>query len=412
VDAWRLSTELTPAEVQARMIEARRQGRPAWLWPEISVDAWRAALAAIARIAGDALCGRPGTVRAAGDAAAFGLACYTSGMGPLLGWWQAQRLVRATPEIAQLLDLHLHHNVMRNRRLNTIAGALVERLHTAGLPVVLLKVAHTARRYFPAIGTRPMADVDLLVDARDAMAAGIVLADAGLMPGKRGRRETSWAVPGQRPEPMILNFVHEGDPWSIDLHHSLDHLVSAGAPLIRFDQAAPMATATRLPNCLAMGLNQPLLLLHLAAHAGGGLHNLTLLRLTELHLVIRRDAAAQRLSWKAVIDTGRRIGALGYAYPAFRLCEELVPGTVPAPVLDACAAAAPPRVRRIVRGLTPATAQRVDRSSIAEHFMWAAGWTGLVRQIAADLVPARPGRGAWPIYQRRAWQLVRGRLSA
>jgi hypothetical protein len=80
-------------------------------------------------------------------------------------------------------------------------------------------------------------------------------------------------------------------------------------------------------------------------------------------------------------------------------------------VLGRCAAAAPARVARFVGTLTPATAQRVDRSSLAEHFMWTAGWRGTMRQLAADLAPAtRSWRATWSIYERRAWQMLRGRV--
>jgi len=404
--AWQPPVSLSPAEVRARFTRAKRQGNPVWLWPDIAVEDWRRALATIAQTARDVLSGRPAGSLSAADADAFGLACYTSGMGPLLGWWQARGLVRAAPDIGRVIDLHWRHNMDRNAHLAAIAADVAERLRGAGIAVALLKGAHTAAAYFPAPGTRPMADIDLLVGPRDLTGADAVLAAAGYVPGRRGERETNWRRAGTPAAPRTLTFLHRDDPWSIDLHHSLDQAVAAGAPPVRFDGARPLDG--RGPS--AAPLDQPLLLLHLAVHAGGGLHNLTLLRLVELHFVIRRDGADGGLSWPAFVRTGRAIGALGYAYPALRLCEDLVPGTVPAWVLERCAAAAPARVVRIVARLAPATAQRVERSSIAEHFMWSAGWPGLCRQLAADLVPARSWRAAWSIYERRAWQMLRGRV--
>lgn len=387
---------------------------PAWLWPEIAIEAWRNALVLVAEITRHALAGRPAPRAAAGDPAAFGLACYTSGMGPLLAWWHDQGLLGASPDIASLLDLHWRHNRARHRRLTAVSTDIVQRLEAARIPVVVLKGLHTATAYFPADGTRPMADIDLLVAETDAAAAADVISAAGLAPGARGRRETHWLPLSGHAQLRTLLFVHEDDPWSIDLHHSLDQFVAAGARLARFDAAAPLRHAARLPGLpAAMGLDQPLLLLHLAAHAGGGLHNLTLLRLAELYLVIRQDEAAGRLSWQELVETGTAIDALGYAYPALKLCEALMPGTVPHEVLDRCAAAAPARVVRIVERLTPATAQRVERSSIAEHFMWTTGWVGTMRQLATDLAPAtRSWRAALSIYERRTWQVLRGRVGA
>ena len=158
-------------------------------------------------------------------------------------------------------------------------------------------------------------------------------------------------------------------------------------------------------------IEQPLLLLHLAAHAGAGWQNLTLLRQVELILVVREDLAAGRLSWDAFLDLGARTGALGYAYPALTLADRLAPGTVPPSVLGACAAAAPAAVRGALARLTPASAQRIDRSSLSEHFMWASGWRGRLRQLAADLIPAEGWPSILGIYEERAWRLIRGRVS-
>jgi hypothetical protein len=159
-------------------------------------------------------------------------------------------------------------------------------------------------------------------------------------------------------------------------------------------------------------LEQPLLLVHLAAHAGAGWQNLTLLRLVELVLVIRQDMEAGKLEWDAFLEVGGRTGALGYAYPALRLAEQLAPGLVPHDVLQACGEKVPSAVREALDRLTPATAQRIDRNSVGEHFMWAQGWQERLRQLASDI--QLRGR-SWPelrrIYEERAWRLIRGRVS-
>src|SRR5262249_47417546 len=121
--------------------------------------------------------------------------------------------------------------------------------------------------------------------------------------------------------------------------------------------------------------------------AGAGWQNLTLLRQVELVLVIRHDQAVGRLSWEAFLDVGARTGALGYAYPALRLANKLAPGTVPGVVLERCGSHAPRAVRRVLERLTPATAQRIDRASVGEHFMWAEGWRARLRLLGSDILP-------------------------
>jgi hypothetical protein len=401
--------EISAAEVQRRMLWARRQGRPAWLWPDVPIEAWRAALAGIeaaivAILAGD------GDARLEGDAPAVGLAGYTSGMGPLLGRWVEEGRLRTNGSVAAVLRGHLAHNRLRETRMAAAGVELVEQLAARGVETIVLKGAHTGHAYFPEPGARPASDVDLLVAARDAPSAEAAMAACGLSLKGRGRWESTWCDPDGGSAPRSLSYVHAEDPWSADLHSSLNISVGGGAPLANLDRAHPMASGGRWPaDPRARVLDQPLLLLHLAAHAGAGWQNLTLLRQVELALVIRQDLAAGRLSWGEFLEAGACTGALGYAYPALHLADKLAPGAVPDQVLAACAAQAPAGVRRALARLTPATAHRVERNSVREHFMWAPGWRGGLRLLASDLFPA--GR-SWPefrqIYEARVWRLIRG----
>jgi hypothetical protein len=403
---------MTPADVRRRFAWARRQGRPAWLWPEVSIGAWRRALERIQAAVSGVLAGAD-TAVLSGEPGAIGLAGYTSGMGPLLGlWWEQGRLQPSAP-IAAVLERHLAHNRAREAGMSADTVGVVDRLVAAGIWPLILKGAHTGHAYFPEPGVRPASDIDLLVAAADVAGAEAVLRSAGLALRDRGRWESNWRDPALGAEPRSLTFVHAEDPWSIDLHGSLNLSAGEGTPVAELDRGRPLAGHSAWPLDSRAGvLEQPLLLLHLAAHAGAGWQNLTLLRQVELVLVIRQDFAAGRLSWDAFVDLGARTGALGYAYPALRLCEALAPGAVPGPVLDRCADRTPPAVRQALARLTPASAQRIDRSSVAEHFMWTCGWRGRLRQLAADLLPdAGSWSGVFGIYEERAWRIIRGRVS-
>ncbi len=402
---------LTADDLRRRLLWARRQGRPAWLWPEVPIPAWRAAMKQIG-FAVSAMLGGASRARIEGDPAAIGLAGYTSGMGPFLGRWAEERRLRADGLVTAVLARHLAHNRLRSARMATVAQEVVAWLAGEGVRAVVLKGAHTAGAYFPEPGVRPAADIDLLVAAADVCRAEAALQGAGLVFRGRARWETTWSSPSDTGSPRSLTFVHAEDPWSVDLHGSLNVWAGGGSRLAQLDIADPMSTRTPWTLEPRAGvLDQPLLLLHLTAHAGAGWQNLTLLRQVELILVIRQDLAAGRLSWDAFLEVGERTGALGYAYPALHFCEALAPATVPREVLEACAARAPPPVRQAIARLTPITAQRIDRASLAEHFMWTAGWRARLQQLAADLVPDV----AWPavlgIYEERAWRLIRGRVS-
>lgn len=403
-----LSTVLDPEEVRRRRYEARRNGVPAWLWPEVPVERWSEAMANITAAVSAVLAGQTAEL-AECEPMALSVACYTSGVGPLLGWWLEAGLVSAAAEARDLLALHLEHSRVRSSRVERQSREIVTALDACGVPVVVLKGGHTSHHYFPEPATRPASDLDLLVPKDLAAQAEVALARAGLECARRSRRESSWVPRDGQPEPRSLWFMHSDDPWSIDLHSSLDFCASAGAQVVRFDTAEPIETSQPWPLDHEAGvLSEPLLMLHLAVHASGGLHSLTLLRMIELVLVARKDAAAGMLSWDELLHVGAQIQALGSAYPALSMAEKLAPGTVPPHALEICAELAQPRARAVVDKLDPASAHRVERASIDEHFMWVSGLSGWARQLASDIAPHSD---FWPIYQARAYRLLRGRIS-
>lgn len=401
-------TETSEEEFRERREQAKRSGNPAWLWPEVPVADWADANRHVAGAVADVLAGRR-AVLAATEAKALSLACYTSGVGPLLGYWLETGELKAPAGVRKLLALHLAHARSRATRVEASSREIVDALVEGGVPVVVLKGGHTAHSYFPEPATRPASDLDLLVPYDFSAHAEVTLAKCGLVCATRGRRDSTWNRPDSSNEPRSMWLVHADDPWKVDLHRSLDFSASPGAATVRFDSADPIGTSDpwRL-NPEAGTLSQPLLLLHLAVHAGGGLHNLTMLRMIEIVLVVRRDVRSGRLSWHDVLEAGASTKALGPAYPALRLAEKLAPGTIPQTVLDISAELARPRARSIVDTLDPANAQRVDRASIAEHFMWVAGLSGWCRQLASDMAPRSE---FWSVYERRAYQMLRGRLS-
>ena len=231
-----------------------------------------------------------------------------------------------------------------------------------------------------------MSDIDIIVARTDHAEANAVLREQGAEAIWHSNIETTWRYGRSARLPRTLTYLHRDDPWAIDLHSTLDRIPTAGGSWVRFDKIAAGMIA-------APGLPQPLLTLHLATHAGTEFHSLTLIRLVELALVIRQDLTSGSLDWANLLHDGGRAGALGAIYPALQLCERLCPGTVPAGVLARCEAAAPAAVVRIVRDMTPADAQRLQRHSFSEHFMWIRGPSGIVRQVFNDLLLRDVARG-------------------
>ena len=88
------SAEISEDQFRERQMKAGRSGNPAWLWPEVPVDEWVQATRHITEAVSSMLNGATGAVPPS-DPKTFSLACYTSGVGPLLGYWVEQGRLRA-----------------------------------------------------------------------------------------------------------------------------------------------------------------------------------------------------------------------------------------------------------------------------------------------------------------------------
>jgi hypothetical protein len=368
---------------------ALKRGNPLWLWPEVSQAEWLLALGEIERACSSILAGQRAAAISS-DAVALGLAAYTSGTGPLLGYWVTAGLLPITnPRAEKSLLEQLRCNGERMSQMLSRAATIVRLFARKRIAVTVLKGVHTAIDYFPDPPCRPMSDIDLLVALTDGARSRDALARAGFRQISSGPLETTWREHCSVAEPVTAISIEPGDPWAIDLHISLDVLGPPGASRARLSRlSANSVSCAHLSP--ARKLVQPGLLLHLAAHAGSGFHNLTLLRLVELVLVARADTKSGALEWNEWLEQGRRADCLGFAYPSLHLARRVSPADIPQAVVDACAEHAPAAVRRLVTDLSPSAAHRIHRPTVREHYAWTSGAGGWVRRLAADLAPV-PG---------------------
>ena len=347
---------------------ANRNGNPLWLWPEVDRADWTTALvdfevAIRAILAGDS------AQEMADEPPVLKLAAYTSGIGPMLGHWSEAGMLPGNPVFADQIKA----NRVRMESLLFQAKTLANRLLDAGVDVLLLKGAHTAS-YFPEAGCRPMSDIDVLVAVEQRAAADRSLLDAGFVQIADRPLESGWRLLGTALEPATMMSLEADDPWTVDLHYSLDVEGPPGARAAKLSLLRPFSGARAWAPVHGAGcLGQPALLLHLAAHAGSGFQNLTLLRLLELLLVIRKDRKRRALDWDAFLSLGSATGALAFAFPALHLARSLSPRDVPDEVVAQCGRDAPAEIRRLTATLRPATAHRIDRRSVREHYAWTSG---------------------------------------
>lgn len=412
---WRL--ELEPEEVKARLRWGRRRGHPKYLWPDVRPESWRAGVARLSEVARSVLSGRPAALRAdeAAGARALGVAGFTSGLGPLVGCWIERGAVQAIDPVRSLFLLHLAHGRERAERQRIALERAVSALAGVGVTPVVLKSCHTGRVYFPEPGTRPGLDIDLGVPAEDLERAESALAGAGYERAalQHAPRKSDWLPPGVERWPRSLELLHSGSQYAVDLHGSLDRNFFG----VRWVRPGTLASAARpWPGAGApvRVLGQPELIGYHALHASEGLHNLTLIRLVELVLMVRRDAASGALEWAELLRLLRRSGGARFAYPAFALAERLVPGTMDPGFLRSMTDAATPRMRAVVADTTPAGAQRLDGLSLRERFMGCATPRDYARRLAHMLAPAPSGGSLRRLagqYVERAYRLLAGRVT-
>jgi hypothetical protein len=406
---------LSAEDVRERIRRARRSGFSSWLWPEIPIGDWRAAMAQVARVTRAMLSGAPHGTLGTDSAAAMGLAGYTSGMGPLLGHWIQSGQLSASRELEDLFCLHLGENRVRMDRLGGIAQGVVQELAKASVTVTVFKGMHTAHCYFPEPATRPLSDIDLYIPPSQIAAAEAVLSSMGYV-GRVQRHDPymcDWALPSLRREPHMLSCLHRDDFWSFDIQNSLSRRLPTNAR-IELDALIPSCGRGRWPLSSAARVpEQPLLTLLLASHAAHGLYNSTLLRISELILVIRKDTAAGLLDWDSLLAGADRIGGARYLYPALCFCEKLVPDVVPERILAHCCADAPENMRALLPTLDVAELQPLGRYSLRERFLWAGTWSERMRQLAGELGLDPQGRSLDRTLQslgKKLWALSHGRL--
>ncbi|UCC26048.1 MAG: nucleotidyltransferase family protein [Gemmatimonadales bacterium] len=411
--------DLTPAAIRERFRWAQRNGHPQYLWPNVPVGAWRSGLDEIERVSRAVLggAGGPTSLRLpSGSVEALGVAAFSSGMGPLLGYWLEAGLLGAPEAVRQLLLLHLAHGRLRARRLEDQAQRVLQVLADVDIRGTVLKGVETGRRFFPSPGTRPSSDVDLLVEPGRMDEAEVALREAGydcLSPRNPRRDRSEWAPRGASRDLRSLDLTHGDNPITIDLHGSLDRnvlgIATVGFGSLDHHRRVPWADVHPAGGVLA----QPLLTAFLAVHASTGLLNLTMIRMTELVLVIRSGLETGDLVWAELSDALAQSGGDRFVHPAFEMAERLVPGTVDPGFREEVARRATSRVRTYVAALTPATAQRLEVRSMRERLMWVSGPLDLARTIRETVVPPGLGsvRSLGRLYSQRIWRVLRGRVS-
>jgi hypothetical protein len=351
----------------------------------------------------------------AGDTRAMTIAAFAAGMGPLLGYWIETGRLAASDATAEALADHLDHGRRRAERLRNELEVLLQRFSSQGVSVTLIKGMHTAWVYFPEPGTRPVADIDLLIEPDTLPAIHGVLSDLGFARVGRVRERETWKAPGSH-VPASLELTHCDNPWEVDLHLSLDRRMVGGVTAslgpVRPDDLCPWPVGPVGVQVLA----QPLLAAFHALHASNHFEITSLLRLFELAQMVRADVEHATLDWTALARRLEDSDASGFAFPSLELVEKLVPGTLDPGFRARVREATPAAVRHFVDRTDPASAMQLFRRSIEAKLMWLPNWQARARWFLLRLWPhygddPHPPVEALRITVERVRRLVTGQMT-
>ena len=410
-------TGQTTSDVSSRLARWRVTGDPTALWPNVRPETLAAAHHRITAVTSATLAGAEPRQRLGvadtHDLEAFGVAAFVSGMGPLIGYWIERGVIDADSTVRDLLAIHLEHGRQRARRLHLQLVRILQEFNDRGLAPTVLKGAYTSRSYFPEAGVRPIADIDLLVTTDQRAEAEEALRSAGLVMHRSEMGEqTEWRLPDASKTVHSLELDHASNPWAVDLHTTVDkryfYGLWASFGLHSYTSTIPW----RVDGLSARVFAQPLLTAHLAQHAAYTIHELRLVRLVELVLVIRRDAAAGTFQWEALAALLADTKTARFVYPALELAERLAPGVIDPAFRSELAAASTPRMRRVVDRIAACGMHLAGRGTLDERLMWACGWAELARNVADFLWPPADSlrdRG-WK-YSKWIRMALRGRIA-
>ncbi|HEU0014866.1 MAG TPA: nucleotidyltransferase family protein [Longimicrobium sp.] len=398
--------DLSPAEVDRRFALARSRGTPRWLWPALPVERWMDGRREVVRATSAVLAGRKAALDE-GDAVgaqALGIAAFTLGMGPLLGRWLEDGTLSAEPRTAAVFALHLAHGRARAEKLGRELDTALAALASGGVEATVLKGMHTARALFPEPGTRPMTDIDLVVDADAIPAAEAALRAAGYVRQsadyQRRPYHADWRPPGETGRVGSLVLAHRDNPLTLNLHDGFDRFPGPGRVHLGAPGPADLAPmpGTATP---ARALAGPFLVAYLAAHASEQRENLMLVRLVELVLAMRSGVRADDL--RGFLAERRMAHNV---YPALALAERLAPGTVEADFLGWLEAESGPRIRAAVAALDLAALQRLDQRVAGGRDLAARGTLDRLRAALRWVLPHASPRRIAAAYASRGRRLV------
>ncbi|MEA3140957.1 MAG: hypothetical protein QOK23_3126 [Gammaproteobacteria bacterium] len=258
------------------------------------------------------------------------------GISPLLSHSLSWRAPEAWNEFLRSQRLHTAN---RHAQIDQLLHRIDERTTQARIPVLALKGAALHAIGLYAVGDRPMADVDLLVQDRHAKQMAAVLEAGGFR-----QRSASW-------KERVFTPVNDHVPSGFGEHSNNDLKVELHVRICeRLPWRITDETAHIFPSNPRPGLNdypsKASLMLHLLLHAAGAMPTKTL-RCLQLHDIALLAAQMEESDWEQLLSFSSSQQNMWWAFPSLKLASRYYPAKIPARVLAALARLCPLLLRTV-----------------------------------------------------------------
>jgi Uncharacterised nucleotidyltransferase len=231
---------------------------------------------------------------------------------------------RGPPKWCQFLESQWRHTALRHIRICDLLQHIDSEARVLGIPVLALKGVALNDLGLYSAGERPMADIDLLVEPRDAAPLGELLRSMDYELSSANWREAVYVPIGVR-EPAAYG-EHANNAVKIEVHERIAE---------RLPWRVTDVTSHIFPAQPRSGLNpydsKAALMTHLLLHAAGSMSRQSL-RLLQLHDVAQLASKMSLADWQEFERDGSAHG-WWWAFPPFRMAYRYYPKTIPTDVL-------------------------------------------------------------------------------
>jgi hypothetical protein len=283
------------------------------------------------------------------------------------------------------------HVAARHRRIQELLDQIDTRSRAEGIAIVGLKGAALHSMGFYRAGERPMADVDLLVQAGDIGRTGALLQSLGLSESFATWRHGVFV-------PKVCN-LHKGMGEHTDnyLKVELHARIAEKLPLRITDVTDSVYPRTPHPGLNAYP-STGALMIHLLIHAAGSMASRSL-RMLHLHDIALVSSQMAGSDWDELADRGRNMNRRWWALPPLKLTARYYPDAVPKNVLAALSTQCPWTLRHVVRH------RRL--SDVSLSYPWVEAFPGIAwSRSCAEIIEYIGGR-IWPDKESRRVRNIR-----